>query len=304
MEPDEEKNSAPPSKTIPATTFLLILCMIVLPLVGAWIGYTFAPTKVVEKTITIEKSAETANDFIYESEVDSNFEEPEPKITPSTLFEESEETVIFGDKVYLVLVDWLMPKHALGSYTVSTVYSWDLATQEVKVVDTVPGFISDIIPTKEGLVVASSKYAYCPENFNVCKQIVYLLSSDTGTWSILGEILGGRLVAYSKNIGGITTNFAGDAGCLSLNAFVYDGKFNLTDSVRESGCYSEDGSFMADENSYENIQDFVDETVALIQSDTEVSSCMANIVETQNGFAPECDSVNSNQSAKEVIIYK
>ena len=233
---DEVKISEQKSKLhqiTPLSKYLAMALFIILPFLGAYIGYVNAPETVVEEVVVLESSGEEI-----ESVVVKNDDSLELKKYTIRSYKNSEAWEVWlleanEQNKYektLKLTDGYVGKIvardgnlyiANGEFLVVV----ELSSLKKEVYET-QDYVEDLMFTKNGVYVQMVDEQICtdfPTTIGRCEGSLALLDTDGNFEIVETDILGAKgIVAYTPNESVVLRDGYGDAGCTNTELVEYD----------------------------------------------------------------------------------
>jgi hypothetical protein len=236
--------------------YLALLLFIILPFLGAFVGYQFAPTKVVEVPVLLPNIEDSKDNMLTATTAVASGmysmlhtrDNSTRDWAPTYLYTNEEPLTAFalaagysGETAVLVnqsLYYYVLEQGDIADSSTTTIYTFDLVSGIVEEVAAVPGLVGGIAAANDGVVVAVPADRICLDKATDCKSLVYQVATD-GVVTELATVSGVKIQAYQPEQGLVMTGGYGDAGCLSGEVYVYDEMFLLQSTYRGAGCIEE-----------------------------------------------------------------
>jgi hypothetical protein len=269
MEPEiqniEPKQTHPVFTVTTLSKYLALALFILLPFIGGYIGYVYAPSDapVLESYAQLEQKQalpqQNTEDKIVQpvsfalSEGIYSFATKRRsdrygdwdggylmKLAPNgrewaTISKVGEEYIesfsILEDQVYYFQRNYDSDPTS-GS---TSIFAKTLTADDARVIASVPGLASSFVLTKEAVIVAVPKSRFCLDKGTNCELTLYRVAY-TGEVEKIAEARGVNITAYAQDGTFITQGGYGDAGCMSYEHYVYTDDGTETDSLSGSFC--------------------------------------------------------------------
>lgn len=246
--------------------YLALLLFVLLPFIGGWVGYTYAPEKIIELPQAWSLETNTLTLPVVDNSNDLHFQEGTYAVGRSRHVDGNEwfDTSIFyspdrgytwerylsvydgmsSDRVYVLygsLYFSTVENFSSATGTISNFYKVDLSSKEKTLIGQIEGHVSDYGVTPQGVIVVVPTNKFCLLKAINCTSEVFNLEQQQTT--SFGIVKGAWIEAYG-NQGLVLGGGYGDAGCRSRELYQYQrtsaNGLILQDEFQDAACLDDE----------------------------------------------------------------